>query len=128
MQRLAHRLELISVLVSHLPLYFQKFVPCLLVLAEGSIQQVRYEVLHLVFGLAINDLQGLLGQLDLPRVSVLVLQHNLNDVVNLYIAAVPDHVLHHFNGAVLVVFFLVHLLHTAVARVARVVGQINSFL
>lgn len=85
-------------------------------------------MLHLVLGLAIYDLEGLLGKLDLAGVSVLVLEHNLDDVVNLNVAAVTNHILHHFNCAVLVVLFLVDLLHTAIASATRVMRQINRFL
>ena len=127
MQRFTHRDELVRVLVSHLPLHFEQFVPCLLVLAEGSIQQVRYEVLHLVLGLAINDLEGLLGQLDRARIRVLVFKHDLDDVVDLNITAITDHVLHHLDRPVLVIFFLVNLLHAATS-VASVLGEINRLL
>ena len=95
-------------LVCRLPLQLQQLIVLLLILVQAGLQDPCDQVLHLVFGLAIHNSQGFLGQLHIARsgVAVVVFEHDLNDVVNLHIAAVPNHVLHHFDCPMLLILIL----------------------
>jgi hypothetical protein len=75
---------------------------------QAGLEDPCDQVLHLVFSLAIHNSQGFLGQLHIARsgVAVVVLEHDLDDVVNLHIAAVPNHVLHHFDCPMLLILIL----------------------
>lgn len=107
-QSFDNRIVLVLVLVCWLPLKLKQFIILLLVLVQTGLEHSCYEVFHLIFGLAVNHIQRFLRQLHVarPGVGVVVLKHNLDNVVDFDIAAVANNVLHYFNGPVLLVFVL----------------------
>ena len=88
---------------------------------------------HLVFGLAIYNIQSFLRQLNITRsrIRIMMLQHNLNNMVDLHITAVSDDILCHFDCSMLVVFlWLLFLMHffDALRHAVCVLGEVDRFL
>jgi len=88
-------------------------------------------VFHLVLGLAVHDVQCLLWQLNtaLPGVSVVVLEHDLDNVVNLDINCITNDVVQNLGNTMLIVLLLMNLAHvTTSALRGHMLGQVNRLL
>lgn len=88
---------------------------------------------HLIFCLAIDNIQSFLWQLNIarPRIRIMMLQHNLNYMVDLDITAVSNDELHHFNRSVLIILiFLLFIMHffDALGHAVVVLGEVDCFL
>lgn len=100
-------------LVSNLLLNVELIIPSIFIRSQSCLQKTSDQSLHLTLSLTIDDIKRLLRELHtaLSGVSVVMLQHYLDDVINLDIHTIANYVVQHFSNSVLIVFFFVNLVH-----------------